>query len=173
MVALCLPLISLGPTSGSAHSGLSHPKPVCLPARPWPDPRQTCNPVLATTPKVPGAVSLGQKQPCCPPSSSGPHCPGESQGPPVWQTPSAHSLPTLCLSLRTRLPLLPHDLHHNCPKGAWAEAGPQTCCVWLSTVLQKNLNRLPTSKSQISHKNPGFWLLWTNQKSLAALDPPP
>lgn len=58
-------------------------------------------------------------------------------------------------------------------RGAWAEAGRQTCFVWPSTVPQKNLNWLPALKSQISHKNPDFWLLWTNQWSLAALGPYP
>lgn len=56
-------------------------------------------------------------------------------------------------------------------QGAWAEAGLKICFVWPSTALRKNLNWLPTLKSQISHKNPDFWLLWTNQESLAAPDP--
>lgn len=86
---------------------------------------------------------------------------------------------------QARLPVLPPSpphLSHRTqldvfstrpgPRGAWAEAGRQTCLVWLSTGFQKNPTWLPTLKSrEISHKNPDFWLLLTNQRSLAARAP--
>lgn len=112
---------------------------------------------------MPRAVSLGLKQCSCPPRSSSSHRPGERQGPPTGQTSATPALPPHTLYLSHRM-LLPFSLNMisttTGQQGAWAEAGLQTCLVWLSIVLQKNLNQLPTLKSQISHKNPDFWLLF-------------
>lgn len=164
-----------GPHRGEYHSDLSQPVRVSG-CGPLAITRQTWNLELAAHPKVPESVFLGLKQPSCPsglrglcgsPASSGKSGPLHQADQPTRQHPPPSILVTRC-----RFPFSSNTVSTTTGRqGAWAEAGRQTCFVWPSTVLQKNLTWLPTLKSQISHKNPDFWLPWTNQRSLAAPDP--
>lgn len=49
----------------------------------------------------------------------------------------------------------------------WAEIGPMDEMTWLSHCFKKKKNvRLTFKKTEISHKNLDYWLLWKNQKLL-------
>lgn len=117
MVALRLPLLSPGTTSGSAHSGLSHPKPVsaCSPlARPQADLQPcTCHPPpQGARACLPGSeTALLPSQLLWPPLSPGSPCLA-AKPPPTLRPPSMGASGRVYLSSST----VPAT---TVPQGAW------------------------------------------------------